>query len=321
MSEPELTELSVPQDLNGERLDLALVQLMEDCSRTRAQSIIKSGLLKINGTVCDTAKNKVSAGDVIVAQLPVREPIDKAMAEDIPLQVIYEDEEILVIDKPAGMVVHPAAGNWSGTVVNALLGRDADMALEAEFDPLRPGIVHRLDKDTSGCLVIAKTPKSLRILSKAFEEREVNKTYVALVHGWPLPEAGTIRTTIGRHPTDRKKMTVMRSGEGKDAYTSYRVVKRGWWNGIKVALLKVRIYTGRTHQIRVHMSYKDYPIVGDKLYSRGRSSTARRQMLHAWTLELKHPVTQESLVFESPFPPDFREIVDAIRDEKSDFRI
>lgn len=308
-------EIIVPPDLDGERLDICIVKLLPELSRTRVQTLIKEECVFVDGTPQNSPKYKVPASAKIVIHIPEQENKERAEAEDIPLEVVYEDDDILVINKSAGMVVHPAAGNWKGTVVNALLGRDPDL-FDEKLDPLRPGIVHRLDKDTSGCLVIAKTPKSHRKLSKAFADRTVEKVYAAIVHGWPLPETGSIQTTMGRHPTDRKKMAVLRPGEGRDAYTTYKVLKKGYWGTQKVALLQVKIFTGRTHQIRVHMSYKDYPVLGDKLYSRGRASRAERQMLHAWKLTLNHPITQEELNFKCDFPDDFKRIVDSITPEK-----
>ena len=306
----------VPEELHGERLDLCLTALIPEMSRTRAQKLIKTECIRINGKTCAIPKMKVASGDRIEAFVPAAEDTEQAHPEEIPLNVLYEDGEMLVIDKAPGMVVHPAAGNWTGTVVNAVLGRFPEILNESDLDPLRPGIVHRLDKDTSGCLVIAKTPKALRRLSRAFAEHEVEKTYAAIVHGWPKPAADSIKTAFGRDPADRKKMAVLRPGEGREAHTAYQVMKTGFFSAQKVALLKVRIFTGRTHQIRVHLSYRNHPVLGDALYSRGRQSSAPRQMLHAWKLKLKHPFSGEELSFEAPFPPDFRQIADSIADNR-----
>lgn len=298
-----------------ERIDSAIATLCPELSRTRIQKLIKEGLITVNGKSDFEPNEKFPAGTSvhIVDKLPVI-PI-KAEPESIPLEIIYEDDEILVINKPAGMVVHPAAGNWHGTVVNAILGRDS-MPDDEDFDPMRPGIVHRLDKDTSGALLIAKTAKSLRILSKSFANREVKKTYLALVHGWPTPTVNIIDQPIGRHQVDRRKMAVMKNGLGREAVTLWRVIRTGRWNNQKIAVMELHPRTGRTHQIRVHMSYCDYPLLGEKLYNRGRTSTAERQMLHARRIEFQHPVTEKPVSFEAPLPDDFRAIIDAMEEEK-----
>lgn len=315
----EIYHFTVPADADpkGERLDLMLVRLAPDLSRTRAQTIIKDGWVKVSGTVRTLPKERVFSGQTIDADAPAQKISVKAEPEKIPLDIMYEDDDILVVNKPAGMVVHPAAGNWTGTLVNAVLGHESDMLDDEDFDPLRPGIVHRLDKDTSGALVIAKTPKALKRLSRAFADREVAKTYLALVHGWPLPEGAVIRTGFGRLGTDRRKMTVMPLGEGREAVTAYTVLKKGWFQGVKSALIQVKLYTGRTHQIRVHMGARGNPLLGEKLYHRGRTSTAPRQMLHAWKLEFTHPMTGEALSFEAPVPEDFKAVLAALTPEKN----
>lgn len=309
----------VPEELHGERLDVAMVRMAEndEFSRTRAQNMIKNGNVRVNGEVCTLQRTLVETGWTIDADAPAQEITTQAAPESIPLDVLYEDDAILVVNKPAGMVVHPAAGNWSGTLVNALLGREPDLMEEDELDPLRPGIVHRLDKDTSGSLVIAKTPRALRRLSRAFADREIEKTYLALVHGWPVPASSVIKTSFGRHPTDRKKMAVLRTADGgREAVTAYRVLEQGWRNGRKVALVQVRLHTGRTHQIRVHMSHLGYPLLGERLYGRGHAPDAPRQMLHAWKLAFEHPETGEEMDFETPPPADFIAVLDELKKEK-----
>ena len=299
------------------RLDLYLVEQGLTDSRTRAQNMIKNGNVRVNGEVCTLQRTLVETGWTIDTDAPAQEITTQAAPESIPLDVLYEDDAILVVNKPAGMVVHPAAGNWSGTLVNALLGREPDLMEEDELDPLRPGIVHRLDKDTSGSLVIAKTPRALRRLSRAFAEREIEKTYLALVHGWPVPASAVIKTSFGRHPTDRKKMAVLRTADdGREAVTAYRVLEQGWRNGRKVALVQVRLHTGRTHQIRVHMSHLGYPLLGERLYGRGHAPDAPRQMLHAWKLAFEHPETGEEMDFETPPPADFIAVLDELKKEK-----
>lgn len=313
----EIYHFTAPEGTENERLDLFMVRMAgPELSRTRAQGMIKDGCVKRNGQICTLPRERIFAGDTVDADAPAQEITVKAEPEQIPLDVMFEDDSILVVDKPAGMVVHPAAGNWSGTLVNALLGREPDLMDDDEMDPLRPGIVHRLDKDTSGALVIAKTPKALRKLSRMFAEREVEKTYLAIVHGWPVPNASVIKTAFGRHPVDRKRMTVLRAGEGREAVTAYYVLQKGWYKGVKAALVRVRLHTGRTHQIRVHMAYAGCPLLGDKLYNKGRTSDVPRQMLHAWQLRFIHPQTGEELEFEAPIPEDFQTVLDAVTEEK-----
>ena len=319
MPQNDVFHLVVPDELAGERIDVAVAKLAPETSRTRAQTIIRDGYLKLNGEICRLPRIRVEAGQVIDIDAPAQRITTQAKPESIPVDVMYEDEDVLVVNKPAGMVVHPAAGNWSGTLVNAILGREPELMDDEEMDPLRPGIVHRLDKDTSGALVIAKTPKALRKLSKAFARREVRKTYLAIVHGWPVPMSAVIKTGYARHPSDYRKMTVparIGDGDGREAVTAYSVVKQGWYKGIKAALVKVQLHTGRTHQIRVHMSYKGYPLLGETLYNRGRAPLADRQMLHAWQLGFAHPETGEELMFEAPIPEDFQKAADAIMPEK-----
>ena len=229
--------------------------------------------------------------------------------ENFDFPIIYEDDVMLVINKPAGVVVHPAAGNPTGTVLNAILGRYPSLAAGLSVNS-RPGIVHRLDKDTSGCLVIAKTPEAQFHLGRAFANREVAKTYLALVRGVPRRPSGEIVTLIGRHPVNRQKMAVVERN-GKNAITSYNVVGSGVMNNIEFSLVKVKIATGRTHQIRVHMSHLGYPVLGDQLYGGTRSSVEgiERQLLHAWKLELPHPSDQRKCMFKSEIPDDFKNIL------------
>ncbi len=306
---------TVPPELDGERLDVCLARLATDFSRVQIQKAIASGNVLRNGKVQTAKRQTVSRDDRIEFQVPEEPSMDHVAAEHIPLDILYEDDALLVINKPAGMVVHPAAGNYTGTVVNALLGRDQEILEEFdEADSMRPGIVHRLDKDTSGCLVIAKNGNAMHKLSRSFADREVSKTYMAIVAPAPKVMAAEIRTQIGRNPGNRKKMAVVRSG-GRDAVTIFNVVRRGKIGPNSAALLKVRILTGRTHQIRVHMSHYGSPIIGDALYGGNSRIAAPRQMLHAWKLSFPHPVTKEMLSFESPFPADFQEYMDQITEQ------
>ncbi|MBR2963996.1 MAG: RluA family pseudouridine synthase [Lentisphaeria bacterium] len=308
----EVYEFTLGEFDADERIDQVLSARLPDLSRTHIQKLIRDGKLTVNGKVCDVPRLKFSAGSVAVLTDDLPAVPLKAEGEDIPLDVIYEDDVLLVINKPAGMVVHPAAGNWHGTVVNALLGREPGLDDE-DFDAMRPGIVHRLDKDTSGALVIAKTAKALRKLAKSFADRDVQKTYLAIVHGWPSPPVNVVNAPIMRHP-DHKRMAIARDGQGREAVTTWKLIRKGLWDGRKVAVMEMQPHTGRTHQIRVHLSYKDYPIVGDKLYNRGRSSPAPRQMLHARRISFPHPVTGERMEFEAPLPDDFLAIIQAFQE-------
>ena len=308
----EVYEFTLDEYDADERIDQVLSACLPDLSRTHIQKLIRDGKLTVNGIVCDVPRLKFPAGSVAVLTDDLPAVPLKAEGEDIPLDVIYEDDVLLVINKPAGMVVHPAAGNWHGTVVNALLGREPGLDDE-DFDAMRPGIVHRLDKDTSGALVIAKTAKALRKLAKSFADRDVQKTYLAIVHGWPSPPVNVVNAPIMRHP-DHKRMAIARDGQGREAVTTWKLIRKGLWDGRKVAVMEMHPHTGRTHQIRVHLSYKDYPIVGDKLYNRGRSSPAPRQMLHARRISFPHPVTGERLEFEAPIPEDFLAIIQAFQE-------
>ena len=308
----EVYEFTLDEYDADERIDQVLSARLPDLSRTHIQKLIRDGKLTVNGKACNVPRLKFPAGSVAVLTDDLPAVPLKADGEDILLDVIYEDDVLLVINKPAGMVVHPAAGNWHGTVVNALLGREPGLDDE-DFDAMRPGIVHRLDKDTSGALVIAKTAKALRKLAKSFADRDVQKTYLAIVHGWPSPDVNVVNAPIMRHP-DHKRMAIARSGQGREAVTTWKVIRKGLWDGRKVAVMEMHPHTGRTHQIRVHLSYKDYPIVGDKLYARGRSSPAPRQMLHARRISFPHPETGETMEFEAPIPDDFLAIIRAFQE-------
>ena len=308
----EVYEFTLDEFDADERIDQVLASRCPDLSRTHIQKLIRDGKLTVDGKVCDVPRLKFPAGSVAVLTDDLPAVPLKAEGEDIPLDVIYEDDVLLVINKPAGMVVHPAAGNWHGTVVNAVLGREPGLDDE-DFDAMRPGIVHRLDKDTSGALVIAKTAKALRKLAQSFADRNVQKTYLAIVHGWPSPPVNVVNAPIMRHP-DHKRMAIARDGQGREAVTTWKLIRKGLWDGRKVAVMEMHPHTGRTHQIRVHLSYKDYPIVGDKLYARGRSSPAPRQMLHARRISFPHPVTGEVMQFEAPIPDDFLAIIQAFQE-------
>ena len=301
--------LSVPDHLHRGRIDAVLSALLADHSRSVLQKYLKKGFVELNGTVCESSKTPVNENDVIKINFPSVAESDplRVEGEDIPLDILYEDENMLVVNKEAGMVVHPAAGNWSGTLVNALAGKYPSLGDEfAGVDSSRPGIVHRLDKDTSGCLVVAKTPEALFKLAGAFQDKNVKKTYYAIVCGFLKEKKGEIINLIGRHPADRKKMAVVQKN-GREAITRYLVIAEGTDSeGRKASLVKVRILTGRTHQIRVHMAFLGHPVAGDSTYGGAKKIPENRQMLHARKLLLPHPASGETLEISSPFPEDFR---------------
>lgn len=300
--------LTIDKEGEDKRLDRCLSRMIPECSRAYLQKLIKEGNVTCNGVVCDNQRMPVNEG--MELEVLIEEPEETVpLAEQIDLPVLYEDDYMLVINKPAGMVVHPAIGNMSGTVVNALLGRYPDMQETMSTAGQRPGIVHRLDKDTSGILLIAKTPQAQFKLSKFFAERKVSKTYLAIVLGIPQNPSGKIVTLIGRHPVDRKKMAVV-TRNGKEAVTLYDKVKCGSIDSIPLSMLSVNILTGRTHQIRVHMSSMGHPILGDKTYGGARLIHVARQMLHAWKLKIPHPISGELMEFEAPLPEDFSDLLE-----------
>ncbi len=287
---------------NAVRLDKVVQERLPDFSRSRIEGLIKAGYVKVNGIAAIKAGQKVVESDAIAIELPPPVP-PIPQPEDIPLNVLFEDSDILILNKAPGMVVHPAPGHASGTLVNALLHHCPDLA--GIGGVVRPGIVHRLDRDTSGLMVVAKTQPAMDGLAKAFAtHKTVEKTYLALCHGRPRLESGRIENMIGRHPVDRKRMAIVEK-DGKLAITNYRVERVIG----PISLIECRIETGRTHQIRVHMASLGCPVIGDSAY--GKSALDRRlnpvparQMLHAWRLVLWHPVTGEQLSFEAPVPAD-----------------
>jgi len=297
----------------GRRFDLFLSSVLGDCSRSRAADLIRGGHLTVGGAVRKPGY-RLLAGDRVSGSLPAPVPA-VYLPEAIPLDILFEDAHIVVLNKPPGMVVHPAPGHASGTLVNALLHHCQD--LSGIGGELRPGIVHRLDKDTSGTLVVAKNEAALNHLAAQFKGRTVGKTYLALVRGHVRGDSGEIRLPIGRHQVHRKKMSV-RSRRARTAHTEWRVRQR--YDG--ASLLEVSLKTGRTHQIRVHCSAIGHPILGDAVYGgrRQKSGTVldkngdvvsipERQMLHAWRLEFVHPVTEAEVAFESPVPEDMAQLI------------
>ena len=286
----------------AERLDKVLLARHPDFSRSRIEGLVKAGFVTVNGVPAEKAGQKVAASDAIDVTIPPPVPAVPE-PEDIPLDVVYEDDDIVVVNKPAGLVVHPAPGHGAGTLVNALLHHCPN--LSGIGGVARPGIVHRLDQDTSGLIVVAKSQPAMDGLVKAFaSHRNVEKTYLAVCHGRPRLDAGRIENLIGRHPVDRKRMAIVERN-GKVAVTNWRVRAAG----VRTSLLECRIETGRTHQIRVHLASLGCPIIGDRVYGKGAldrrlDPVPARQMLHAWRLALWHPVRNERMSFEAPVPPD-----------------
>lgn len=287
----------VPPQAHGRRLDHYLSGEMAAVSRSRIQSLIRSGHVLVNDEPARPS-HKMKTDDIVHFHEPPAEPVETA-AEDISLDILFEDEFLLVLNKPPGMVVHPAAGSRSGTLVNALLHHCP--GLSGIGGKQRPGIVHRLDKETSGCLVVAKNDRAHEALARQFAERGVLKIYLALVKGRPSRRSGVVEAAIGRHPVDRKKMAVVDPARGRAAKTSYAVLRELG----AASLVECTLHTGRTHQIRVHMKHLGHPVLGDKVY--GAAGGCKRQMLHAWKLGFFHPARAEWMQFESPIPGDFIE--------------
>jgi 23S rRNA pseudouridine1911/1915/1917 synthase len=321
MSDADGFTLRVAPSDEGKRLDVFLSTRLDSCSRSHAAHLINRNFIRVNRTGRKPGY-RMKTGDVVTGSMPAQTPAEY-LPEPIPLEILFEDDQLIVVNKPAGLVVHPAPGNESGTLVNALLHHCSD--LTGIGGRQRPGIVHRLDKDTSGTLVVAKTAAAHAGLSHQFKQRAVRKTYLALVAGTMKKSQGMIDLPIGRHPQDRKRMSTF-SHRTRDAETRWRV--REPFSGC--SLLEVDLKTGRTHQIRVHFSAIHHPIVGDPVYGLKRRkfvsgayglpkavvdilATARRQMLHAWRLACRHPVTGKQHLFESPIPADIADLLKTLR--------
>lgn len=289
------------------RLDKILLDRNPDFSRSRIEGLIKGGFVKVNSGVAEKAGMKVDETDVIEMEIPPPVPATPE-PEDIPLDVVYEDSDMLVVNKAPGMVVHPAPGHFTGTLVNALLYHCPD--LSGIGGVARPGIVHRLDQDTSGLIVVAKSQKAMENLVKAFaSHKHIEKTYIAVCHGRPRLDSGRIENLIGRHPVDRKRMAIVLRN-GKSAITNWKVLSTPSESREKgYSLIECRIETGRTHQIRVHMASLGTPVIGDKQYGKQALDkrlpvVPARQMLHAWRLTLWHPVESRQMTFTAPIPTD-----------------
>ncbi len=285
-----------------ERLDLFLTKQLPELSRSRIQALVKTGAILLNQKTTKP-KATVSAGDIVSVTIPEEVP-DQVLPEDIPLDVLYEDDDLIVLNKAPGMVVHPAAGNREGTLVNALLHHCDGQLAEVEGNE-RPGIIHRLDKDTSGCIVVAKTTHALQHIVQQFKDRSTEKEYLTVVQGCPPRETDSVFTNIGRHPVNRLKMAVVNPGSGKEALTDYIVLQH--LAEQDSTLVHCILHTGRTHQIRVHMHHIGCPIIGDVIYAKLNRQQAQpgRLMLHARRLCITHPVSGKRLNFIAPLPQAF----------------
>jgi 23S rRNA pseudouridine1911/1915/1917 synthase len=313
---PARTEtIKVEQTLPSERLDKFLCAYFPVVSRGTIQRLIEEGEIRVNGQQVKPTHHP-HAGEEILVHWPDARPAE-AQPEEMPLEIVYEDEHLLVVNKAVGVVVHPAAGHEGHTLVNALL-HHCKGQLSGIGGVARPGIVHRLDRDTSGCLVVAKNDATHLGLSAQFAERHTEKSYQALVCGVVPDDTGDIRAAIARHPSHRKRMAVRTgSSEGRDSWTSYRVLERL----THATLLEAGLHTGRTHQIRVHFQHLGFPIVGDTTYGKRQNVrlteltnyTAGRQMLHSWKLTFTHPAREKKMTFTAPLPPDFEAALKALR--------
>ncbi len=294
-------DLLIEKQYEGTRIDSVLSLLLTDASRSYLVKLIEQGELSINGEVCTSKKYKVREGDRLEIRIPEPKVLE-VEAEDIPLDIVYEDDDVMVVNKPRGMVVHPAHGNYTGTLVNAIMYHCGDR-LSSINGVIRPGIVHRIDKDTSGLLMIAKNDKAHESLSAQLKEHSITRMYIALVYDNIVIDDGVVDAPIGRDPNNRLKKRVF--GEApRNAVTHYHVLNRSG----KYTLIECRLETGRTHQIRVHMAYIKHPIVGDPLYGPSKQpSFLKGQLLHAAVLGFVHPSTGEYMEFRADLPEDFRE--------------
>lgn len=300
-----MKQFIVEGEQKGLRIDKAISEKYKDLSRTMIQKLIEQGNILVNGTVVK-ASYKVNLKDTITIEEVEAKEID-LKPQNIPLDVLYEDKDIIVVNKQKGLVVHPANGNPDGTLVNAVMAICKD-SLSGIGGEIRPGIVHRLDKDTSGLIIVAKNDKAHISMSEQIKNHEVKKTYLALVRGVIKENEATINMPIDRSTKDRKKMAVSKSG--RNAITHFKVLERYE----KYTFLQVNIETGRTHQIRVHLSHIGYPLVGDSVYSNGKNPFGvEGQMLHACELEFKHPITGEHMNIQAPLPEYFKEVLEQIR--------
>lgn len=292
-----------------DRLDRYLADQLPDLSRSRLQKLIEQGYVQLNGTVCTSKKAEVDEGDRIHIEIPEAQPL-QLLPEAIPLDILYEDASLIILNKPAGLVVHPSAGHETGTLVNALLAHCGN--LPGINGVQRPGIVHRLDKDTTGAIVVAKTEPAFHHLQDQFRTKTARRDYLAIVYGNPKQENGTIDQPIGRHPVDRQKMAIVPEAKGGRRAITHWHVKERLGN---YTLMQFELETGRTHQIRVHSAFIGHPVVGDPVYSSGRSIGVNLagQALHAWRLRLKHPVSDDWIEAIAPLPESFTKLLQVLR--------
>lgn len=320
---PQHQELQVRQlEQQGMRLDRWLAAQLPELSRSRLQKLIEQGQVVVNGQVCRAKKQEVQLGDRLEVTIPPLEPLE-LQPEAMPLEILYEDEHLLILNKPAGLVVHPAPGHHSGTLVHGLLAHCqllGGMQPDADANPptlsiggvQRPGIVHRLDKDTTGAIAIAKTDLAYQHLQAQIQAKTARREYLGLVYGQPRQEAGTIDLAIGRHPGDRKKMAIVPEAQGgRRARTHWQIQERLG----NYTLIHFQLETGRTHQIRVHSAHLGHPLVGDPVYSSGHTPGVKLpgQALHAWRLGLHHPVTGEWIQVNAPLPAPFTTLLKFLR--------
>ncbi len=308
-------QLEIVVEATGERLDVYLAEEFEELSRSRIQKLIGQGQVQVNQIVCTSKKELLRRGDRLIITIPEVEPL-QLEPEAIALDILYEDDALLIVNKPAGMVVHPAPGHTTGTLVNALLGYCRNSQGECTLSGIggvqRPGIVHRLDKDTTGAIAIAKTDYAHQHLQQQFQTKIAKRTYLGVVYGVPKSSTGTINAPIGRHPGDSKKMAVVSGSDaGRPAVTHWQIQERLG----NYTLMQFSLETGRTHQIRVHTAHIGHPIVGDPVYGSGRSLGINLpgQALHAWRLQLYHPVTEKPIEAIAPLPKSFQTLINILR--------
>jgi 23S rRNA pseudouridine1911/1915/1917 synthase len=308
----ERREARLSAEAAGWRLDRALAAAIPTLSRERLKALVSAGVVEVDGRQERDPARKMKGGEAVCVAVPEARPAE-AQGQDIPIHIVFEDEHLLVVDKPAGLVVHPAAGNLDGTLVNALLHHCAGR-LSGIGGVARPGIVHRIDKDTSGLLVVAKTDRAHAGLAAQFQKHTIGRRYKAVVSGIPTPPAGRIETNLARSEANRQKIAVVNPPRGRHAITHFKVLQPF----AKAALVECRLETGRTHQVRVHMAHIGHPLVGDPAYGQGRHAELcrklnfHRQALHAAHLEFEHPISREILAFESPTPHDIQELLIAL---------
>ena len=295
--------IQAEEEDKGKRLDVLISEILSEATRSYIQKLIDNGHVEIKGKKNSKSGNKLKGNEEIIISIPEDEVLDLT-PENIPIEKVYEDRDMVIINKEPNMVVHPAQGNYTGTLVNAVLYHIKD--LSTINGVIRPGIVHRLDKDTSGLIIIAKNDDAHNKLTEMFKDKTIEKTYICICKGNFKEKSGRIESLIGRDPKDRKKMAVV-DKNGKNAITNYEVIDEVE----NFSLMRIKIETGRTHQIRVHMKSLNHPIIGDSVY--GRAGIATRQMLHSYTLEFKHPITGKELKIKGPIPNDFKDVAKSLK--------